>query len=394
MKFFLLPVLLGVVIAVSGCTWTGPPPGSGQGNVIVTIKDAPLQISDLEYESSLSITINSVELHDHPADKWFTVSTEEQTVDLLGLQNAEQLIGQTTVPEGTYRHVRLGIKSAYFVRDDSPTDVANVRHEVKVPSSKLLLEADVVVEGGKTSYTNLDFDLDRSLHFVSAGSSRQSYRPINRYVLRPVIITNSKADVDAEISADKKVTVTGGRQTKANERNIFDELGKPSTEEKNNVDTEIEAMEEEETCAKGVCPDGTEYEKYASVNGQCIEIQYIRDPCAPLPNQNQTNQTQANVKSFTIEADDNGFYPSGPFIVNKGDSVKILFKVRSSGVYYGGLDMRSNFFNTGTILPGNEKEVEFTATSTFTFTSYWPASGRKKADGLVVVGAATLNPEI
>ncbi|MBI4020081.1 MAG: IPT/TIG domain-containing protein [Candidatus Aenigmarchaeota archaeon] len=38
-------------------------------------------------------------------------------------------------------------------------------------------------------------------------------------------------------------------------------------------------------CGRGVCPDGTEYDKYSFVDGQCVEIQYIRDPCGQLPSQ-------------------------------------------------------------------------------------------------------------
>ncbi len=91
-------------------------------------------------------------------------------------------------------------------------------------------------------------------------------------------------------------------------------------------------------------------------------------------------------KEFTIEADDDGLYPSETINVNKGDKVSIIFKVRKTGVYYGGLDFKSSVFNTGAVLPGQSTTVEFTAEDTFTFTSYWPKKNVKKADGKVVVG--------
>ncbi len=71
--------------------------------------------------------------------------------------------------------------------------------------------------------------------------------------------------------------------------------------------------------------------------------------------------------------------------VPKNSLVKIKFKVRSQGVYFGGLDFRSSVFNTSTILPGKDKEVEFTADESFTYTSYWPLSNKLKATGEIIV---------
>lgn len=100
-----------------------------------------------------------------------------------------------------------------------------------------------------------------------------------------------------------------------------------------------------------------------------------------------TTTIVVQTKEFTIEADDGGFYPSGTVTVNKGDNVKITFKVRTSGTYFGGLDFRSSVWgDTGTVKPGESTIVEFTADKTFTFTSYWPVSNVKKAAGQVIVG--------
>lgn len=98
----------------------------------------------------------------------------------------------------------------------------------------------------------------------------------------------------------------------------------------------------------------------------------------------QTTQT-VQTKEFTIEADDSGFYPSSTINVNKNNTVKITFKVRSTGVYYGGLDFRSSKWNTVSASPGGSATVQFVADSTFTFSSYWPSSGVKKADGQIIV---------
>jgi hypothetical protein len=92
-------------------------------------------------------------------------------------------------------------------------------------------------------------------------------------------------------------------------------------------------------------------------------------------------------KEFTIETDDKGFYPdNGMITVSKGDAVKITFVVPGSDrVYFGGMDVRSKFFNTGSIGLNSQKTVEFTASETFSYTSYWPASGVSKATATVTV---------
>lgn len=109
--------------------------------------------------------------------------------------------------------------------------------------------------------------------------------------------------------------------------------------------------------------------------------------CGKLVCENKEQPTiNMQVKEFTVEADDLGLYPDGGTLtVNKNDKVKITFKVRNDKVYYGGLDFRSNVFNTGKVLPGATKTVEFNAENTFTYTSYWPASNREKATGTINV---------
>ncbi|MBI2579055.1 MAG: hypothetical protein HYW26_05065 [Candidatus Aenigmarchaeota archaeon] len=101
--------------------------------------------------------------------------------------------------------------------------------------------------------------------------------------------------------------------------------------------------------------------------------------------QSQQANSSANA-SFTVEGDDFSLTPK-KIEVLKGSLVKIMFRVSENNVYYGGLDFRSgnDKFTTGAVLPGNNKTVEFTADESFSYTSYWPASGVKKATGEIVV---------
>ncbi|MBI4144836.1 hypothetical protein HY493_01360 [Candidatus Woesearchaeota archaeon] len=91
------------------------------------------------------------------------------------------------------------------------------------------------------------------------------------------------------------------------------------------------------------------------------------------------------VNVMTIEADDKGFYPSSTITATKGETVRVTFKVRTTNVYYGGLQIKGPLFSTGDIKPGQSVTVEFIADSDSTFASYWPSTSVKKADGTIDV---------
>jgi len=123
---------------------------------------------------------------------------------------------------------------------------------------------------------------------------------------------------------------------------------------------------------------------------------FIQDKINTVEDQNQTSTTSSfgqdlstlatiPLVSRVVEADDSGFYPSSEISVPKGAKVTLEFKVRSTGVYFAGLDFRSDKFKTKSIAPGSSVKVEFVADESFKFTSWWPASDRLKATGRVVV---------
>jgi hypothetical protein len=105
----------------------------------------------------------------------------------------------------------------------------------------------------------------------------------------------------------------------------------------------------------------------------------IRAPTLQTP----TTQTQSLTEA-KVEADDYGFYPSS-LEFTKGAKVKLYLYVKSSNVYYGGLDFRSEEFKTEPVKPGQKTEVEFIADKDFIIESYWPLSNIKKAELKIIV---------
>lgn len=88
---------------------------------------------------------------------------------------------------------------------------------------------------------------------------------------------------------------------------------------------------------------------------------------------------------FAIEADDSGFYPSSIIRVLRGAKFTLTIQVRSTNVYYGGLQIKSSKFDTGVLKPGETKAIELVAVESFDFSSYWPDTGVLKATGRVEV---------
>jgi len=134
-------------------------------------------------------------------------------------------------------------------------------------------------------------------------------------------------------------------------------------------------------------------ERNCIINYSCVSpvsapstIDYVT---APLPAKTDgtdgTNTTAAGIREFKLEADDFGFYPNSVISVPRNSKIRLTFAVRTSNVYYGGLDFRSSKFKTEAVKPGGSVTVEFAADESFEFQSYWPLSGVLKARGKVIV---------
>jgi hypothetical protein len=88
---------------------------------------------------------------------------------------------------------------------------------------------------------------------------------------------------------------------------------------------------------------------------------------------------QPGEKEFTVEADDNGFYPSS-LKAKIGDKVKISFKFKDDSIYFAGLDVKGPFEDVKYRLKGEQPVTrEFTMADETKITSWWPSSRVKKA---------------
>lgn len=99
----------------------------------------------------------------------------------------------------------------------------------------------------------------------------------------------------------------------------------------------------------------------------------------------KVEQPQAGASDFTVEADDNGFYPD-KIQAKIGAMVKINFKFRDSSIYFAGLDIKGPFPTLHYKLNGQQPlTASFEMKEPSRIDSYWPSSGVHKA---------TLNVEV
>jgi hypothetical protein len=100
----------------------------------------------------------------------------------------------------------------------------------------------------------------------------------------------------------------------------------------------------------------------------------------------QEDQEDA-VVTFAIDADEIRFNPS-TITVSAGDTVQITYTFLDENIYFGGLDIKSDYFSTVSYRESSgvqSETVEFVAVESFTIKSYWPSSGVRKANMEVVV---------
>ncbi len=159
--------------------------GSGTGQLIVKMKDAPVDAQ------ALLVNISEVSVHlgdTETADSWKSMPMAGgMTCDLLQMQdNAIQTLGTMTLTAGHYTQIRLTVTEAKVYLDKFttlppacvtptafPTVAENV-YPVKIPSGTIKLNRQFTIESGTATTLLLDFDAAQSLKKLGNGNYQMS----------------------------------------------------------------------------------------------------------------------------------------------------------------------------------------------------------------------------
>ncbi|MBI4451404.1 DUF4382 domain-containing protein [Candidatus Woesearchaeota archaeon] len=327
---------------------TPAPVAEGKGTLAMVVTDKAQSLTGI---TSVVLTVDSAQVHSASKNEWIDVPVVQKTVDLLALKKASalQLLGELQLDSGKYTQIRLTVSKVQInFGGDSVV-------EAKLPSGTLKIVGNIEVEKDKVSSALLDFDLDKSLHKTGSG----------KFILAPVIKLETKTGVELEKQKDNKVAIKGG-QVKDSKEVGMDESGEMGEGKGIPADADIELE------------DGKVVRKAMEKKGEAMEKK------EEAMEKKEAAMEKPAPQSVTVEADDAGFYPD-TVEVAKGTVLTITFKVRTEGVYYAGLRITGEGISTGDIAKGDSKTVTLSVNSDVKYSSFWPSSGVKKADGWIKV---------
>lgn len=344
-----------VLVAISGCIGQQNKTNQNQsiqyGRAVFSISDKPTNISTI---SEVKINVEEIEVHNKDADQWTEIPTEKRSFDLLYLKSygIQELFADVNLTPGTYSHILIEVESVTLKDSEGIKDV-------KLPSNKLLIITDFNVTPNSTTFTNIDFILDKSLHRTGNG----------KYILMPVLKVDSYHDAEQDImiakdeKSAKNIILTKGIEAKTSKITI-----NQGTNIQGALVRDFELDEELDIDEQGFVKIKEKSEVNVSTN-------------ISLP-VNISEGKEKIKQNFIVTGDDVSLDPKN-ITVKKGANVTIKFVVSKSNVYYGGLNFKGPWGETGTIMPGASGEVLFIANQSLKYTSYWPQSDIRKADGFI-----------
>jgi len=169
---------------------------TGAGTLAVRLSDAPDPTI-----TALNVTIPKVEANVN--GQWIQVAAPNRSYNLLDLAKQDTLLGQASLPAGSYTQVRLFV-SAASVTDSTGT------HNVTVPSGAqtgLKINLDYSITPNVVTEILLDFNLDKSL--IKQGNGQYRLQPVIPAVVKILsgTITGIASDGTATLT-NAKVTAT------------------------------------------------------------------------------------------------------------------------------------------------------------------------------------------
>jgi hypothetical protein len=198
MKRFL--VIGFAALLISACGGGGSGGGAAgvggvqTGTVTVTMSDGPI-----DGYSKIIMVIDEIRLLSDGGQD-IIVLDEPKEVDFLALSNFSEMLIKREVVAGTYSKIRLILNSLTLVKTDAAGNVIE-SDPVKLNGLQKIdinPQGPFQVRGGEEIIINIDLDLDRSIHIVSAGNS-------GNILFRPVIF----ATISAQAAFDKLFRVEG-----------------------------------------------------------------------------------------------------------------------------------------------------------------------------------------
>lgn len=153
------------------------PLGSNTGTLMVSIKDAPVDLKELW------ITVESLYIQSVQDDKWIELTLDADqpvTFDLLTLRDSSLQLSQDTISAGNYSKIRIGVTTATATYIDN-NGTSHTGEELKIPPGHIDVITNFKVEVGQV--TGLLIDMQPN---TAAISESGNFKPIIKASITPI----------------------------------------------------------------------------------------------------------------------------------------------------------------------------------------------------------------
>lgn len=168
-----------------------------QGTTVFSISDTPTVAA----VQAINITVDRAMIQNSDTGAWYVVFSGKEVFNLVVLKNISQLLSGAKLPNGTYDQVRLDISNVTAV-------VNNTATPIYIPSDTLRIFGNFNLSGGanRTSWVNLDVNLDRSLHMTANGA----------LIMLPVLLATSHTNSTINVGYDGRLDIVSPGRVVAN----------------------------------------------------------------------------------------------------------------------------------------------------------------------------------
>ena len=164
-----LLLLMSGTLYLSGCIQE-----ESKGTLILQLTDAN---DDLNITEAL-VTISAIRVHlgaggNNSTVDWYTIVDEEQTFDLIALQDVKEFLGSQNLTAGIYTQIRLEV-------DQALVTINGTQYDLQIPSKTVKLVNSFRINENETTTLTLDFGVQESVH--KTGNDKYLMRPTIRVI--------------------------------------------------------------------------------------------------------------------------------------------------------------------------------------------------------------------
>jgi hypothetical protein len=188
--------LLVVILVLAGACGEDETSVLETGIIVLGVTDKPDE--DI---TGIQVTTNLIEgsfkTTESDDSEWQVMLDDETSFDLIEVAGIEDILGEASVPAGTYNQIRMHVKSVVVTLNGE-------KIEAKVPSGTIKLVRPVEIRAGEKTVATFDFDAEKSV--VVSGADNIIFQPVVKLLVRKGDEPFTPAGVSEEVVEEDEET--------------------------------------------------------------------------------------------------------------------------------------------------------------------------------------------